>query len=77
MDGFRRGEKGGGMEVVAEKLLSVKKVAAIVDLSVRQIWRLAAGKQFPQPVRIGHSARWLWSDIQTYLDELKRRGRDD
>lgn len=59
-----------------DRLLAVKKVAEIVDVSERQIWRLAAAHLFPQPVRVGHSARWLWSDIQTYLDELKR-GRHD
>jgi predicted DNA-binding transcriptional regulator AlpA len=64
------------MEVSEEKLLSVKKVAEIVDLSVRQIWRLVADNVFPKPVHVGHSARWLRSDIQTYLDGLKR-GRHD
>jgi predicted DNA-binding transcriptional regulator AlpA len=60
------------MEASEEKLLSVKKVAEIVDLSVRQIWRLVAAQEFPQPVRIGHARRWVSSDIQTYLDNLKR-----
>jgi predicted DNA-binding transcriptional regulator AlpA len=64
------------MDEPGEKLLSVKKVAEIVDLSVRQIWRLVADNLFPKPVHVGHSARWLWSDIQRYLDELKR-GRHD
>ena len=52
-------------------LLSVKKVAAMFDLSVRQIWRLVAAQQFPQPIHIGHAARWRWSDIQVYLDQSK------
>ena len=64
------------MEQGTEKLLSVKKVAEIVGVSARQIWRLVADNVFPKPVHVGHSARWLWSDIQTYLDELKR-GRHD
>jgi predicted DNA-binding transcriptional regulator AlpA len=54
-----------------ESLLSVKKVAEIVDVSVRQIWRLVADSKFPRPVHVGHSARWYWTDIQKYLDELK------
>jgi predicted DNA-binding transcriptional regulator AlpA len=60
------------MEEIGEKLLPVKKVAEVVGLSERQIWRLVAAQDFPQPVRIGHSTRWLWTDIQTYLDNLKR-----
>ena len=74
MDGFGGGEEGRYMEGVSEKLLCVKKVAEIVDLSPRQVWRLSAARQFLQPVRIGHSARWRWSEIQAYLDELKGRG---
>lgn len=57
-------------------LLSVRKVAAMLDLSSRQIWRLVAAQQFPQPVRIGHSSRWFSSEIQAYLEKLKR-GRHD
>jgi predicted DNA-binding transcriptional regulator AlpA len=64
------------MGEVAEKLLSVKGVAEIVGVSERQIWRLAADNKFPQPVHVGHSARWVSSDIQTYLEKLKR-GRND
>jgi predicted DNA-binding transcriptional regulator AlpA len=56
---------------VAEKLFSVKDVAEMVGVSVRQIWRLVAGNKFPQPVHVGHSARWLRSDVETYLDKLK------
>lgn len=64
------------MDGTEEKLLSVKKVAETVDLSVREIWRLVAAHEFPQPVHIGRSTRWFWSDIKTYLGDLKR-GRHD
>ena len=68
---------GSGESATDDRLLSVKKVAEVFDLSVRQIWRLVAAQQFPQPLRIGHAARWRWSDLQSYLDELKRRGHHD
>jgi predicted DNA-binding transcriptional regulator AlpA len=57
--------------------LTVKKVAAMLDLSVRQIWRLVAAHQFPEPIRIGHAARWRLSEIETYLGELKGIGPHD
>ena len=71
MDGNGTGEEGGVLEFAGEKLLSVKKVAEIVDVSCRQIWRLVADSKFPHPVHVGHSARWKWSDIQMYLESLK------
>jgi predicted DNA-binding transcriptional regulator AlpA len=64
------------MEVGSEKLLSVRKVAEIVSVSDRQIWRLVAGNVFPKPVHVGHSARWLSSDIEMYLGGLKRGQHD-
>lgn len=65
------------MEETVETLLSVKKVAATFDLSVRQIWRLVAAQQFPEPVYIGHAARWRWSDIEAYIGQLKRGTHHD
>lgn len=65
---------GGEKEIVdlgAEKLVSVKKVAEMMDVSVRQIWRLVAAGQFPSPVHVGHAARWRWSEVQGYLEGLR------
>lgn len=52
-------------------LLSVKKVAVMLDLSVRQIWRLVSAKEFPQPVHVGHAARWRSEDVKKFLESLK------
>ena len=62
-----------GEVVPGMNLLSVKKVAEMFDLSVRQIWRLVAAQQFPQPVHVGHAARWRWSDIEGYMQQLKEQ----
>lgn len=60
-----------------ERLLSVKKLAEILDMSERQIWRLVAAGQFPKPVYIGRLARWRWSEIEAHLEQLKRSGQHD
>ena len=56
----------------AIELLSIKIVAARMDLSQRTIRRLVEEGKFPKPRRIvaGHP-RWLRSDFQTYLDALR------
>jgi predicted DNA-binding transcriptional regulator AlpA len=63
----------GETKTIGEGLLSVKRLAVLLDLSVRQIWRLVAARQFPSPVYIGHAARWRWSEVEEYLEQQKRR----
>lgn len=56
----------------AVTLLKIEEVAKMLAVTERTVWRLKAAKAFPQPVRIGHSTRWFWSDIQDYLEKLKQ-----
>ena len=62
---------------IGEGLLSVGRVAALVDLSVRQIWRLVSAKQFPAPVHVGRAARWRSADVRAFLDGLKGADGND
>jgi len=55
-------------EVTLEPLLTAAEVAGLLKLSVRQVWRLAAGGKLPQPIHIGRSARWRSKDLAAVLD---------
>ena len=59
------------MEVMGDKLISVKQVAETLGRSERQIWRMVQDAELPGPVRMGHSSRWYWSEIEGYLQQLK------
>jgi excisionase family DNA binding protein len=61
------------MEVMTDKLISVKQVAETLGRSERQIWRMVQDGELPCAVRMGHSSRWFWSDIEGYLQKLKEQ----
>jgi excisionase family DNA binding protein len=58
-----------------DRFLSVKKVAELLSICSRGVWRLVNRGEIPQPVHVGRAARWYESDIQRYMHELRDRGR--
>ena len=54
-----------------EPMLSRNRLAELLDVSLATLDRLRASEDFPQPIRVGRSVRWLPSDIESWL----RRGR--
>jgi predicted DNA-binding transcriptional regulator AlpA len=52
-------------------LLNRSQVAEQLNISVRQLDRLIACDEFPEPLRIGRrSPRWRFSDVQAYIARL-------
>lgn len=52
------------------KLLDVNKVASLLGLGVRTVWRWVASGKLPQPViREGRIVRWRLKDLLEWLDE--------
>ncbi len=57
---------------VADKLLSIAKVAEMLDISVTQIRRLVEWGHLPEPSHPApKTARWFLSDVERYLVQLK------
>lgn len=54
--------------------LSVRDVAELLGISTRHCWKLAASGRLPQPIRLGRSVRWIYTDILAHLESLKRDG---
>jgi len=46
---------------------SAKQVAAILGVSVRQVWRLDSAGKLPKKFRIGGSCKWLRSEIESWV----------
>lgn len=53
------------------KLLTVREVARVCSLSVRQIWKLLKSGDFPHPVRIATSVRWRERDLADWVNSLR------
>lgn len=50
-------------------LLSDASAARYLDISVRQIWKLVAENELPQPIRVGTSriSRWQRADLDAAI----------
>jgi prophage regulatory protein len=48
--------------------VSARQLAALLNVSLRQVWRLNAAGKLPRPVRLGGSIRW---DRQEIIDWFK------
>jgi predicted DNA-binding transcriptional regulator AlpA len=49
-------------------LLTVEKLAELLSISVRSVWRLQSAHRIPEPMRLAGSVRWRLSDIQKWVD---------
>lgn len=54
-----------------EHLLSLRDVAAKLDLSLRGVYRLIANGSLPPPVKVGRSSKIFASDLHQYFETLK------
>jgi len=48
-------------------LLSAEKLAELLDISLRTLWRLRAAGKLPAPIRLGGSVRWRCSEIEAWI----------
>jgi predicted DNA-binding transcriptional regulator AlpA len=52
-------------------LLTPRKVASRLGVSVRTLWRMEDQDGFPPPIRFNRkTVRWKESDVQRYIDSL-------
>ena len=64
------------------EFLKVRRLAEMLDISTRTLYRKVARGEFPKPVRIGKgTTRWRLRDIEAYLVRAQKgvereRGRD-
>jgi prophage regulatory protein len=49
-------------------LVSAEKLAQLLDISIRTLWRLRAAGRLPAPVRLGGSVRWRVDEVQAWIE---------
>ena len=66
---------------VALRQYRVHQVAALLGISVREVWRLVAAGELAQPAKIGRCCVWFESDITEFQARLRvqreRRSQHD
>lgn len=61
-------------EGTAEEMWGLNRVASLLGINARSVWRRVAEGDLPKPVKVGRLARWFASDIANYQQQL-REGR--
>jgi len=61
---------------IQDRLLGLESVAEMLGLSRRQVYRLIAGGELPRPVKQGSRSVLFLSDVETYMDSLRRQRKD-
>lgn len=46
-------------------LIPAERVAELLQISKRTLWRILSAGKLPEPLQIGGVARWNWPDIRT------------
>ena len=48
--------------------VNAKGVAAMLGVSVRQVWRLHATGRLPRAIRLGNCVRWRRAEIEAFVE---------
>jgi predicted DNA-binding transcriptional regulator AlpA len=60
--------------IPAGQCVKAPRVAELLDISVRTLYRKVASGDFPKPVRIGKgTTRWRMRDIESFLNRKRAR----
>lgn len=57
------------------RLMRDREVAATLNISVRQVWKLSEDGVLPSPVRLGRTTRWRAVDIDRLVESAAGSGR--
>jgi len=63
-------------DTVSERLITLDKVAELLSVTKRTVYRLIAKGDLPQPLKVGHSVRLSVSDVAEYFERLKLQRRE-
>lgn len=47
---------------------SARELAAMLDVSLRQVWRLNSAGKLPRSIRLGGAVRWNRADIHAWFE---------
>ena len=49
-------------------LISAERVAKMMSISVRSLWRLLSAGRLVPPVRLGRCVRWRLAEVREWID---------
>jgi len=58
-----------------ETLVPLRQLESIVGFRKSKIYQLIECGQFPRPIKIGRSSRWLSSEVQDWIYKLAKQNQ--
>jgi predicted DNA-binding transcriptional regulator AlpA len=62
------GNRQQAVECPAALTANAKQVAAMLGVSVRQVWRLHTTGRLPKAIRLGNCVRWRRAEIEAFVE---------
>lgn len=47
--------------------VNAKQAARLINVSVRQLWRLNSTGRLPKPIRLGNCVRWRKAELEAFI----------
>ena len=47
--------------------VNARQAAKMLNVSVRQLWRLNSTARLPKPIRLGHCVRWRKAELEAFI----------
>jgi excisionase family DNA binding protein len=54
-------------EIGQPLLITARKLAQLLGVSTRTLWRLRSAGQLPKPMRLGGAVRWRFDEVRAWI----------
>ncbi|MGJ5721724.1 helix-turn-helix transcriptional regulator [Morganella sp. B601] len=61
--------------LLEDKFIDMKFIVQLTGLSDKWFYKLIQDGQFPKPIKLGRSSRWLKSEVEQWLQERIQESR--
>lgn len=62
-------------ELLNDKLVDMKFITKLTGLTDKWFYKLIQDGQFPKPIKLGRSSRWLASEVHSWLEQKIKQSR--
>ncbi|HCT1400454.1 AlpA family transcriptional regulator [Morganella morganii subsp. morganii] len=63
--------------LLEDKFIDMKFIVQLTGLSDKWFYKLIQDGQFPKPIKLGRSSRWLKSEVETWLKKCISESRNE
>lgn len=63
------GTRNNNIRLLDDKMVDMKFITEFTGLTDKWFYKLISEGQFPKPVKLGRSSRWLQSEVEKWVQE--------